>query len=406
MKQHNLTEINQLEKDIEEQFDLLARKAFSLEVYKAIPYKLSLKDEVGADSLGIMSFYIDLEESFKVKLKGLQPERLHTLSDWLEVVKKNVLTSPAEVSQPSIMSAHKVICKDDVRHLSDTELQSLLNGGTLKKRIFRKIIQFIFRVLSFLTPTICNSILTFIYRTPGSMPVLDWEKVLLDRSTKSQVYVKGTEVNYYQWGQGKIILLCHGWSGHAGQLGKFIEPLIKHGYCVIALEAPGHGDSNSSKSDIHLYSMAIEALMEKHHVYAAIGHCFGATALISTLEKSSCHIEKLVSISTLENLNWLADVYSKTLRVSQHIVDSAFAKVDAIYGQNNFYQEFSCRDALETLKIKTLAVHDVDDDFVFFNHTKYLSNLSNVTLLETSGLAHRFILIHPSTIDNIVEFLR
>ena len=39
----------------------------------------------------------------------------------------------------------------------------------------------------------------------------------------------------YRWGQGPCVLLLHGWNGRGKQMGGFAVPLVKAGYCAVAL---------------------------------------------------------------------------------------------------------------------------------------------------------------------------
>ena len=55
---------------------------------------------------------------------------------------------------------------------------------------------------------------------------------------------RGGQVVAEVWGQGPTVYLVHGWGGWRGQLGAFVQPLVDAGYCVVACDAPSHGESD------------------------------------------------------------------------------------------------------------------------------------------------------------------
>lgn len=45
------------------------------------------------------------------------------------------------------------------------------------------------------------------------------------------------------WGEGPVVYLLHGWGGNRRSWDPFVAPLTQAGFTVVALDAPGHGDS-------------------------------------------------------------------------------------------------------------------------------------------------------------------
>src|SRR5262249_19040364 len=46
----------------------------------------------------------------------------------------------------------------------------------------------------------------------------------------------------YAFGTGaQTVLLVHGWNGHAGQMTRFVRPLVANGFRAVLLDLPAHG---------------------------------------------------------------------------------------------------------------------------------------------------------------------
>ncbi len=110
-----------------------------------------------------------------------------------------------------------------------------------------------------------------------------------------KINIKGVSVNYIQYGEGKDILLLHGW-GQNIEMMKFIGDHFSDRFRITILDFPGFGESEepSSAWTIADYSSLIEELVSSLHLEKPIvmGHSFGGRVAI---HYSSNHpIEKLV----------------------------------------------------------------------------------------------------------------
>ena len=58
------------------------------------------------------------------------------------------------------------------------------------------------------------------------------------------IVLNGTNVSYVQAGQGPVVLLLHGLGASRVTWSCNVEPLAEAGFTVLALDLPGHGDSD------------------------------------------------------------------------------------------------------------------------------------------------------------------
>lgn len=110
-----------------------------------------------------------------------------------------------------------------------------------------------------------------------------------------KININGVSVNYVQYGEGKDILLLHGW-GQNIEMMKFIGDRLADRFRITILDFPGFGESDEPTIPWTLsdYSLLIERLVQGLKIKKPIimGHSFGGRVAI---RYSANHpIEKLV----------------------------------------------------------------------------------------------------------------
>src|SRR5580692_6315423 len=87
------------------------------------------------------------------------------------------------------------------------------------------------------------------------------------------------------------VYLMHGWGGYRGQLGAFVAPLTEAGFRVVALDAPGHGESGPGmfgrgRALMPDFINALRTAMAHYGAaHGVIAHSLGASAVaIATLD--------------------------------------------------------------------------------------------------------------------------
>ncbi|MCI8347285.1 MAG: alpha/beta hydrolase [Bacilli bacterium] len=106
---------------------------------------------------------------------------------------------------------------------------------------------------------------------------------------------KDIDVNYIQYGEGKDIILLHGWGQNIQMMNPLGDPLSKK-YRVTILDFPGFGESGEPKEawSIYDYALLVEFIIQQLNIKKPIimGHSFGGRVAI---KYSADHpIEKLI----------------------------------------------------------------------------------------------------------------
>jgi len=117
-----------------------------------------------------------------------------------------------------------------------------------------------------------------------------------------QVVVDGLLTEYTQTGQGKVVVLLHGWGDNAKTYANLQTQLAKK-YCVVSLDLPGFGGTQVPNEVWGLASYAnfTKSFLEKlklHDVYAFVGHSNGGALAIMGLGLGVLESQKLVLIAS------------------------------------------------------------------------------------------------------------
>lgn len=126
-----------------------------------------------------------------------------------------------------------------------------------------------------------NSDLVRRFCTPPFIPFTEFEKRALEDANEMSLPFEGDLLAGYCWGEGKTVLLVHGWgsrSSHVAFLGRF---LAQAGFKVVAFDAPAHSsvDALPKKSTSNMFESchALYAVAKSiGPLYAIAGHSFGA----------------------------------------------------------------------------------------------------------------------------------
>lgn len=110
-----------------------------------------------------------------------------------------------------------------------------------------------------------------------------------------KINIKDIDVNYIQYGNGKDILLLHGW-GQNIEMMKFLGDKLCSNNRITILDFPGFGESNEPKTawNINDYSLLLEEFVKKVGIKKpiVIGHSFGGRVAIRYSANNS--IDRLV----------------------------------------------------------------------------------------------------------------
>jgi len=218
------------------------------------------------------------------------------------------------------------------------------------------------------------------------------------------------KVNGFCWnkGQGKRIMILHGFSSSAYKFHSYIGAFADKGYEVLAFNAPAHGNSEGKTVNVLEYSELIELAVQHFGMPDGfIAHSFGGIALALAMENIPHAIDtRIVFIAPATETTTAADEAFKILNIKSTGLRAAFDKV-IFEKSGRSISWFSIRRAMNQILAKVLWVHDKNDDITPLADALKVKadNHPNTQFIVTSGLGHRNIYHNAEVKKQVFDFL-
>lgn len=234
-------------------------------------------------------------------------------------------------------------------------------------------------------------------------PLNDQQRELSKQAHTFFLEFKQNKLKIYEWGNGPVVLLVHGWAGRALQMNAFITPLLSKGYKVVAFDHKGHGESSSSFSSFPEIARCT-GLVAAHYadeLYGVIAHSIGSNSVFKASENIEREL-KIVAVAPMEKfLGWL-----ERMRMRMGIYENLFAQIvreiESDSGLN--LGDLCVLDYEKIGRHDVLLVHDKFDRMNKISASYEIQkNLQGTELIETEMLGHSRILANDQVVQRVVE---
>lgn len=216
------------------------------------------------------------------------------------------------------------------------------------------------------------------------------------------------------WGTGPATTyLLHGWGGRRGQLAALVEPLVAAGQRVVAVDAPGHGESGPGRlggrrTTLVEFAEALAAVVAvTGPAHAVVAHSAGANAAVLAV-RDGLAVDRLVFIAPMADplpyIGWFAQLIGagrrtlpRFLRRAEQLAGRALAEFD---------QPARVAEAGDRRWPALLVLHDrADREIRHQDGQRLAGSWPGARLVSTEGLGHRRLLAAPEVIDATVAFV-
>ena len=152
---------------------------------------------------------------------------------------------------------------------------------SLKMPFAFRVIRAAFGFLNTFLPILAKRWAVHLFFRPLRYPISKLELKIEKQGKVFSTQAGGKLIQGLTWGEGPVILLVHGWSGRGTQLWKFVNPLVQKGYKVVAFDAPAHGKSEGSETNILEWNELFQKIPGIFgEIEAVISHSFGGIATL------------------------------------------------------------------------------------------------------------------------------
>lgn len=248
-----------------------------------------------------------------------------------------------------------------------------------------------------------------IFCTPYSKGVKQKEPPIFHKATKKQLVFDGLKISGFQWnpeqGHGKKILIVHGFSSYSYKFEKYIQPLLKEGFEVLAFDAPGHGLSEGNRINALIYQRFLLTIEEQlGSLYGFIAHSLGGLASTLAIEQLAGE-RKLVLIAPATETRSATAGFYNMFRIDASVQAEFEQLIFRMTGLS--LEHFSVSRAIRVIRSPVLWIHDKKDTICPYADTLPVQsqNLSHVQFHITNGLGHNKIYRDKEVIQTVIHFL-
>ncbi|MEU8893087.1 alpha/beta hydrolase [Streptomyces sp. NPDC048442] len=241
--------------------------------------------------------------------------------------------------------------------------------------------------------------------TPMRTPLPRGTKEILDRASTEVEVVDGDKVVHYVWGDGeRRVLLVHGWAGNAGHVAALAEALVAEGFTVVAVDLPGHGESEGKESSVIHFARAIEAANERFGPFhALVAHSMGALGATRAMSRG-VGPEKVVFFNPIASYTSLWRRSGELLQVSPEAIALVRARAEDWLGV--LFDDIEPLAAAPDFSSKLLIIHDAHDpESPLPDSEALVAAWPAAELIEVENLGHTRVLRDDDMVRRVVGFV-
>jgi len=243
--------------------------------------------------------------------------------------------------------------------------------------------------ISYFAPKYASAKALYLFSTPRQGRVLENQRAFLDSAEKIQLKYKDLNISTYRWnGNGKTVLLAHGWESNTYRWKMLISKLKTLHYNIVSLDAPAHGASSGKQFNAILYSECINVAAQHYKPQIIIGHSVGgmSTGFYQHTYQNK-DLEKLVLLGAPSEFAGVFKRYVEMMGYNKRIENGLNNLVVKRF--NKQPSHFSLANFAKNIETQTLIIHDVEDRIIPFSDAKMIvKNHKNVNFISTKGYGH------------------
>jgi pimeloyl-ACP methyl ester carboxylesterase len=226
-----------------------------------------------------------------------------------------------------------------------------------------------------------------------------------------ETYLRGRAIRGWTYGEGPVVYLVHGWSGHAEQLGPLVRHLLAQGLKVVAFDGLSHGRSDagvhgSGSSDAVELGRSLDAVAAKFGpARAVVAHSMGALSALLALRDGWLATERLVLIAPVEGVPDFLARFRDQLRFGRRTERRLIARAEQRTGYPVADLDVARLGEQLESRPELLVIHDLEDrETPHEPSARLVAGWPGAELYSTVGLGHRRILADAAVGGTVARF--
>jgi len=249
-----------------------------------------------------------------------------------------------------------------------------------------------------------------LFLTPPKLRLSPWQRQLQSQGRVETLNVDNAALKVWHYGDhngGDAIVLVHGWGGRSTSLGRFIDPLVKRGFRVVAFDGPAHGASQGRRTDMQAFASAISQVCgAAGPLRAVIAHSFGAACTLIANARQRLPAQQIVLLSCFSDAIWVTESFAELMRLRPAVIAGMRRLLEQAHDDRWKWEDLAPQRLIPLVQQPMLLVHDQDDEEVpVIDGSRLVAGAGNARLITTKGLGHLKIVKDKAVIDEVLEFL-
>ncbi len=270
-----------------------------------------------------------------------------------------------------------------------------------------KMFRYFNQVSSRLSPSWSAKFAMKIFMAPRRFKPKAWE---LSNEQSAKRFSFSENISALRWhpeagkNNGKKVILVHGWEGRATQMSAFAPSLVDQGYEVIAVDLPGHGHSEGTKSDIVEFAETIKEFDKKEGPFdTVIAHSMGGAGASWAIYEGM-PVNNLVLIAAPSRMDLILKHFTGFMGFSKKASETFIDMMGRQFIRHP--KEVDTTIFLKGYENRLLIIHDADDREIPPNQAERLAETKQQAKLHmTTNLGHRRILQSDEVINHTIDFM-
>ena len=231
---------------------------------------------------------------------------------------------------------------------------------------------------------------------------------IFEKAEKISFEFEGYKIQGYRWNHPmeKKLLILHGFESSVINFDRYVQPLIKAGYEVLAFDAPAHGRSSGKQITVVTYKNFVLHIYKNYGpIKNFIAHSFGGLALSMAIEELPNDEEaQIVMIAPATESTTAIDSFFSVLQLNGTVRKQFDQIIETLGGHKPEW--FSIRRVAENLKAKVLWLHDKDDRMTPLSDVEPImkKNYPNFHFVISEGFGHRRIYRENNSYREVLKF--
>jgi pimeloyl-ACP methyl ester carboxylesterase len=205
-----------------------------------------------------------------------------------------------------------------------------------------------------------------------------------------------------RWGNGRTVLLVHGWSGSQSDMHGFVPALTGSGFAAITVDLPAHGDSTGDTASLdQLADAIVHVALEIGTIHAVLAHSGGCAATMVAISRGLV-ADRFVFVASPQSYRGAVREFASSNGLNEDEIETV---IDSLV-KSGVRVDILASDLLPQFDMPGLVIHASDDDIIPIETGKQIAaSWKNCRFIEVHGLGHRKILRDRQVINIVIDFI-